>query len=78
MNNTRYDYEFSLWIDGNKVTSQKLIPKAVEIVRRALCRTSEENITSQEFSDIRENLWHLGFELHEITRKIHLIEEIVL
>lgn len=77
-----YDYEFFLWIDGKR--TEKIITDsdtkiiAIPLLQRALSSRQIINCTEQEFGNVREYLWKLGFELHEITRKKHLEEETVL
>ncbi len=73
MEELRYDYEFFIWIDGKNSRSWSKITS--DLLRRTLsCRQIEENITEKDFGNLREELWHKGFELHEIVRKIHTKE----
>ena len=78
-----WDYEFELWIDSEKRTPIELngIPKVdlVNLLRRALSsRQVLEAILPQDFSNIREALWKMGFEMHCISRKPYFLEETVL
>ena len=74
MEELRYDYEFFIWIDGkNSKRCSKIIN---DLLRCVLSRRHvEENISEKDFGNLREELWHLGFELHEIVRNIHTKKE---
>ncbi len=74
----KYTYEFFIWIDGKNIGTTKWNITASNLLRRALShRHIEENIDEKAFGNLREELWHLGFELHEITRTPYFKKEIV-
>lgn len=64
----QYEYSFRLWIDGKENVHPEIIGNVTkEVLNLSLCRVSYI-LTETEFKTLRERLWNLGFDMHEIER----------
>lgn len=71
---TVYEYLFSAF----PMAQHPRNTKAVFVLFQNLTTMIVEEMTEREFNDFREELAKAGYELHEITRKPKLSEQLIL
>jgi len=69
-----YEYTFSPW----PVSQHPKNNQAVFRLFKNLNMFITEHMTQLEFNNFREDLFKAGIDLHEITRRPHILEETVI
>lgn len=66
----KWEYEWTLWIDGaNKFSLPKLPDPVLETIRAGFRIRHVEMLTESEFYEWKNLLWSAGFAMHEVSRR---------